>query len=326
MSRSFATYNISQSGNKKIAKKRSNRRRQTEARVAKCQPSETEEPAAADTWYTRENQELEKVLSEPLKYQHVVYIQAGSQTTIFPSDVIMTRVLELVPLSAFTSYFRANNMTTIQLEFETWKAASANAAIPMGSVKSFNKLCYVVFLYNYEQIVTKRSSDTEPTEIGKSLLQRIVTKYFDRTILGVSNVQDALENELAADCDVDIVAWKRSKKFSMIGIVDMSDVDPELTVTNVLSQLQLFGVRYDPEVMSYGISGMSDMAVISLILSSVATNVTKTQLELINTSFHVNITERIHFNPVVNNIVQQFRMAYVSNQTNVKVGITPTTQ
>ena len=269
--------------------------------------------------------QLESVLSEPLKYQNVVYLQAGAQQTVFPSDIVMTRILEMVPLSAFTSYFRANNMTTIQLEFQTWKSTTANSTIPIG-FKPFDKLCYIVFLYNYEQIVAKKADEGDPKPTGESLLQKIVKKYFERSILGVSNMQQAMEKELADDCDMPLEVWMRNKKFSTIGIVDISDVDPALTVPNVLSQLQLFGVRYDPEVMSYGIPGMSDMAVISLILSSVASSVTKTQLDLINKAFKVSIMDRISFNPAVNEIVQQFKMSYVSNQANVKTGIFPATQ
>lgn len=276
-------------------------------------------------WYLRENMQLERVLSDPIKSQHVVYLQSGAQQTVFPSDMVMTRILEMVPLSAFTSYLLAHNMTTIQLEFNTWRAASANASIPIG-IKPFNKLCYIVFLYNYERIVAKKSDESDAESTSVSLLQRIVQKYFERSIMGVSNMQQALEKELADDCEVALDVWLRNKKFSTIGIVDISEVDPSLTVPNVLSQLQLFGVRYDPEVMSYGIPGMSDMAVISLLLSSVATSVTKTQLDLINKTFKVSIMERVKFNPLVNEIVQQFKLSYVSNQANVKTGIYSATQ
>lgn len=288
---------------------------------------EEEEAAALDParWYLRENLELEKVLAGSLKFQHVVFAQSGANETVFPSDMVMTRTLEQVPLSAFTSYFLAHNMSTIQMEFNTWKATDANAAIPMG-IKAFNKLCYIVFLYNYERIVVRERVEEGAADTTKSLLQRIVSKYLDQTIIGVANMQQAVEKELADDCDVSLEVWLRNKKFSQIGIVDMTDVNPDLTVANVLSQLQMFGVRYDREVLSHGIPGMSDMAVISLILSSVATSVTTVQLDLINKTFGVDITKRISFNPVVNELVQQFKLSYVSNQANKRVGIFPATQ
>lgn len=296
--------------------------RNTRLTKKKKNPKPAEGGAAAPPdWSQIENEELERVLENPLKYQHVVAKNFQATNVVMPSDMVLTRILETVPLSAFATYLVNNSMLTIQQEFELWRSSAVNAELPLGH-KALNKVCYIVFLYNYERIVTP--NDVAPAaQHVQSLLQRMLSAYFSSTILVVANQQQALASELADDCGVPLEMWLRNRKFSEIGVVKMTDVDPDLTVANVLSQLQLFGVRHDPEVLSYGVAGMGDQAVISLILSSVANSVTVTQRNLINQAFNVDLSDRIHFNPVVNEIVQQFKLAYVSNTTNVRLGILP---
>lgn len=290
-----------------------------------------EEEGKAKECKTKEDKEKEAKLEDPKtetfltllgliqkKAEPAPAVERVLLSAEFPKDEVLVRLLELIPLSAVNTFLTQHHYEHVDRLFQEWHEHGFNKALPLGD-RASNKICYFVFFYTYERL-----QDGGEESKGKSLLQQIVEQYLEVGWTEVLYQRGNIEQELADDVGLDINVWEQGLKFGRYGLVDMRGVSDRLTAEQALAVMKTVGVEVDREILAMGQQGLSEMALVSLALSSAAPSMTTAQRTMLETLLNVDLTRVTRFNPVVHSLVQRYKLAYLSNYQNMQIGRLPT--
>ena len=289
-----------------------------EAEHEEVEEATSEQPATADeSMMTMLEHISSRVGGDPRS-------QYQAKVAMLPPDRVLVKLIETVPLSAVTNYLATHQYTGMQVVFDEWRNHGTNKALPM-SEPAYNKITYFVFLWNYQRFAVRQAEEGEgrPKTKNLSLLHRIVSSYQSHAPIDQLFNRGVIEAELASDVGVPIDEWDKGLKFSRYGLVNMTRVNPNLTLDEALAVLAQLGVQYDREIASYSQRGLSDLAVLSIVLAAATPTLTQPQHQLVETFFGVTLSDVVRINTLVHGLVQQYKMAYLSNYNNIQIGRVP---